>query len=89
LANELREIGVTVTSLLPDATETNFLKAAGMGNTNIGSAPKADPADIAAAGYQAMMKGQDHVVAPAKSRLTAAFASVLPERFVADKAEAQ
>lgn len=89
LANELKGTGVTVTSLLPDATETNFFKAAGMGETTIGTAPKANPADVAAAGYEAMMKGQDHVTAPTKSRITAAIASVLPESFVTSKAKAQ
>jgi uncharacterized protein len=89
LANEAKGSGVTVTSLLPDAVETNFFKAAHMEDTNIGSAKKADPAQVAAIGYQAMKKGEDYVIAPPKSRVTAAIASLLPESFVAEKAKAK
>lgn len=75
LHGELKGTGVTVTALLPDATETNFFHRAGMDETNIGSAKKADPAEIARAGYKAMMEGDDQVVAPPKSKLTAAIAT--------------
>jgi short-subunit dehydrogenase len=63
IANELAHTGVTVTALLPDATETDFFARAGMEDTKLGQASKADPADIAKAGYDAMMKGKDHVIA--------------------------
>jgi short-subunit dehydrogenase len=86
---ELKDTGVTATALMPDATETNFFHRAGMDDTAIGSAPKADPEDVARAGYKAMMKGEDHLVAPTKSKITAAIASVLPDRFVPEKAKAQ
>jgi short-subunit dehydrogenase len=89
LGSELKDTGVTVTALLPDATETAFFKRAGAADTAIGQSKKADPAEIAAAGYQAMMDGANHVVAPTQSKLTAALARVLPDRFVADKAKAQ
>jgi short-subunit dehydrogenase len=89
LHGELKETGVTVTALLPDATETNFFHRAGMDETNIGSSKKADPAEVATAGYKAMMAGDDQVVAPTKSKITTAIASVLPDSFVSDKAKAQ
>ncbi len=88
IANELAHTGVTVTALLPDATETEFFARAGMEDTKLGQASKADPADIAKAGYDAMMKGKDHVIAPFTAKLKAGLTAVLPERIVAGMARA-
>ncbi|SFV05468.1 Short-chain dehydrogenase [Methylobacterium sp. 174MFSha1.1] len=63
IRNELRDTGVTVTALLPGQTETNFFHHAGMDDTSIGAGPKSDPADVAKAGYDAMMAGREKVVA--------------------------
>jgi uncharacterized protein len=70
---------VTVTALLPGETDTGFFRRAHMENSPIGQSKKADPADIARAGYAAMMRGKDHVLAPFTTRLRAALTSVLPE----------
>jgi short-subunit dehydrogenase len=88
IANELSDTGVTVTALLPDATETEFFARADMEDSKLGRASKADPADIARAGYDAMMKGRDHVVAPFSARLKTALTAVLPERLVTSTARA-
>ena len=37
LREELKDTGVTVTALLPGATDTDFFDRAGMGDTNVGS----------------------------------------------------
>jgi short-subunit dehydrogenase len=79
MANELKDTGVTVTALLLAETETRFFERAGMVESPIGQSSKADPADIAQAGYNAMMKGSDHVVAPFAAKMRAALTSVLPE----------
>ena len=63
LFNELKDTGVTVTALMPGATDTNFFARAGMQDTKVGQAEKDDPAVVAKQGYQAMMKGEDHVIA--------------------------
>jgi short-subunit dehydrogenase len=47
----------------------------------VGATPS-DPADIARAGYDAMMKGTDHVIAPFTAKMRAALTSVLPERMI-------
>lgn len=88
IANELSDTGVTVTALMPDATETEFFIRAGMEDTKLGQASKADPADIARAGYDAMMKGKDHVIAPFTAKLKTALTAVMPERMVAGMARA-
>jgi short-subunit dehydrogenase len=62
LNSELAGSGVTVTCLMPGATETEFFERAGMMDTRIGTRKKADAADVAKAGFDAMMKGEVKVV---------------------------
>ncbi len=88
LANELKDSGVTVTALLPNQTDTEFFARADMQDTAIGQSKKSDPADVAKAGYTAMMKGKDHVAAPFATKITAALTSVLPASVVTAQARA-
>ena len=83
LRNELKESGVTVTLLMPGATDTEFFVRAGMQNTKVGADKKQDPASVAKAGYQALMAGKSEVVAGAKNKAQAAMARVLPDAAVA------
>src|ERR687883_491574 len=62
LRHELADTGVTVTCLMPGATETEFFERAGMEDTKVGQSKKDDPADVAKAGFEAMMKGEGDVV---------------------------
>ncbi|HEX3734429.1 MAG TPA: SDR family NAD(P)-dependent oxidoreductase [Solirubrobacterales bacterium] len=62
LRNELKDSGVSVTSLMPGATETEFFERAGMEDTKVGSEEKDDPAEVARQGYEALMAGQEKVV---------------------------
>ena len=47
LRDELKDTGVTVTCLMPGATETEFFERADMLDTKVGQAKKDDPADVA------------------------------------------
>ena len=47
LRAELKDTGVTVTCLMPGATETDFFERADMLDTKVGQAKKDDPADVA------------------------------------------
>ena len=47
LRAEIKDSGVTVTCLMPGATETDFFERADLMDTNIGQAKKDDPADVA------------------------------------------
>ncbi|WP_422773647.1 SDR family NAD(P)-dependent oxidoreductase [Plantactinospora sp. WMMC1484] len=80
LQNELKDSGVTVTALLPGATDTEFFERAGMQDTKLGTSEKDDPADVARHGFEAMMKGRDHVVAGSvKNRVMAGASKLAPE----------
>jgi uncharacterized protein len=80
IRGELKDTGVTVTALMPGPTETDFFERAGMQDTRIGAASKDDPAKVAAAGYEALMAGKDHVVAGSmKNKVQAVAAKVVPD----------
>jgi short-subunit dehydrogenase len=83
--NELKDSGVTVTALMPGATDTDFFRRAGMQNTKVGMGDKDDPAQVAEQGYQALMAGDDHVVAGSvKNRMQVMAGRVLPETMKAE-----
>lgn len=63
LRNELKDSGVSVTSLMPGATETEFFERAEMLDTKVGSEEKDDPAQVARQGFEALMAGEEKVVA--------------------------
>lgn len=63
LQDELRNTGVSVTSLLPGPTDTNFFRRAKLENTRMGRMPKDDPAEVAKQGFDALMRGDRKVVA--------------------------
>jgi short-subunit dehydrogenase len=84
LREELKDTGVSVTALMPGATETNFFHRAGADDTKLGASEKDDAADVAKEGYEALMAGKDHVVAGAfKNKLQAAAGYGLPDPLVA------
>lgn len=85
LRNELKDTGVTVTSLMPGPTETEFFERAGMEDTPIGEGPKDDPAEVARQGFEALMDGKERVVAGGiKTKAQAASAKVLPDSVKAE-----
>lgn len=84
LREELRGTGVTVTALLPGATDSDFHQRAGMGATSIGQGAKNDKRLVAEQGVDALLAGKDHVVGgDRKTRLQAAINKVVPEQIKA------
>jgi short-subunit dehydrogenase len=80
----LKDSGVTVTCLMPGATETDFFERADMMDTKIGTSKKDDPADVAQIGFDAMMKGKGDVVSGWQNKLQSAIANVLPAGVTAE-----
>ena len=76
---------VTVTCLMPGATETEFFERAGMEDTKIGPEKKDDPVDVAQVGYEAMMKGEGDVVSGFKNKVMSTVASVTPSGVLAEQ----
>ncbi len=63
LRNELSDSGISITALMPGPTDTNFFQRAGMTGTKVGREKKDDPALVAQQGFDALMAGEDHVIA--------------------------
>jgi len=78
--NELKDTGVTVTALMPGPTDTNFFERADMLDTRVGAGPKDDPAKVAEQGFEALMQGDDHVVAGSfRNKVQAVAAKAMPD----------
>ena len=78
LREELRDTAVTVTCLMPGATETKFFERADMMDTSVGVAKKDDAAEVAETGFKAMMSGEGDVVFGMKNKVQSSIANVLP-----------
>jgi uncharacterized protein len=64
IRNELKDTGVTVTSLMPGPTETEFFERADLEDTRVGASDnKDDPGQVAEQGFEALMNGDEQVVA--------------------------
>jgi len=61
LRQELKDSGVTVTSLMPGPTDTEFFERADMEDTKVGSDPPDSPAQVAQQAFDGMMAGDERV----------------------------
>jgi short-subunit dehydrogenase len=84
LRAELKDSGVSVTCLMPGATDTRFFERADMLDTKIGVDKKEAPADVAKTGFEAMMNGEADVVAGFKNKVQAAMAHITPATKLAE-----
>ena len=85
LRAELKDSGVTVTCLMPGATETEFFERADMLDTKVGTEKKIDPAEVAKIGFEAMMNGEGDVVTGWKNKVQSAIAYVTPAGMLAEQ----
>jgi short-subunit dehydrogenase len=80
LREELRDSGVTITLLMPGATETEFFERAEMLDTKVGAGVKDDPADVARDGFEALLDGRERVEsASLKTKLQGRGSRLLPD----------
>lgn len=84
LRAELKNSGVTVTCLMPGATETEFFERADLMDTKIGQQKKMDPAEVAMEGFEAMMNGEGEVVTGWMNKMRAAISGVTPSGILAE-----
>jgi uncharacterized protein len=85
LREELKDTSVTVTSLMPGPTETEFFERAEMLDTNVGASDsKDDPADVARDGFEALMEGRERVVSHSLfTKLQGRGSRLMPDRLKA------
>jgi short-subunit dehydrogenase len=88
--HELSDTGVSVTSLLPGPTDTEFFRRAGMEHTRVAQGPMDSAEVVARDGYEAMLAGRDHVVAGSRrNAIQSAGSSVVPDPIAARVAARQ
>lgn len=87
IRDELEDTGVSVTVLMPGPTETEFFRRANMLDTPVGEDEKADPAKVAADGWDAMKAGKAHIVSGFTNKLQAALSHITPDSVLADMHE--
>jgi short-subunit dehydrogenase len=85
LRNELKETEITVTCLQPGPTETEFFARADLMDTDLGQQKKADPAEVAKTGFEAMMRGDGDVVPGLQNKLQVAASGVISEDRLAEQ----
>jgi short-subunit dehydrogenase len=86
IRSEVKDKGVTVTALLPGATDTDFFNKAGMQNSKLVQEGKLyDPVDVAQDGYDALMKGKDMVVSGFGNKVQVAMSNVTSDEKLAEK----
>jgi short-subunit dehydrogenase len=85
LRNELKDTGITVTCLMPGATDTDFFERADLLDTKVGSEDKADPAEVAKTGFDAMESGEAGVVAGLSNKLRVALSNIMPNTLLAEQ----
>jgi short-subunit dehydrogenase len=83
LSNELKDTGVSVTCLMPGATETDFFERADMTDTKVGSSDKMSASEVAKTGFDAMMHGELKVVAGLVNKMRAAVSHIAPDSTLA------
>ena len=85
LRNELKDTNVTITCLMPGATDTDFFERADEVDTKAGAEEKALAYDVAVDGFEAMMSGQGDVVNGWKNKIMSAAANITPAGMVAEQ----
>ena len=86
LRAEVKDDGIAVTALLPGATATDFFRKANMLESKaVQDGDLADPAEVAKAGFEALMRNDNMVVSGMKSKMTVAMAAVMPDEKLADQ----
>lgn len=90
IRTELKDKGVTVTVLLPGATDTDFFNKAGMEDSKIVQETKlADPATVAKDGYKALLSGDDKVISGFKNKVQVVVSNLIPDSKVAENMQNQ
>lgn len=84
IRNELKDTDITVTVLMPGATETDFFERADLMDTKVGTMKKDDAAKVAQDGYDALMAGESEVVSGWKNKLQTTIANVTPAPVLAE-----
>lgn len=85
IRNEIKDKeGVTITTLMPGPTGTEFFDRADLMDTKVGQQEKDDAGKVARDGWDAMMKGENSIVSGWKNKIQTTVANVTPNAILAE-----
>jgi len=86
LRSEVKDLNITVTALLPGATDTDFFNKAGMeASKAVQDKDKlANAADVAKDGFDALMRGDDKVISGFTNKVNVAMSNIMTDSKAAD-----
>lgn len=89
--SEVKDQNITVTALLPGATDTDFFNKADMESSKAvqDKSKLSDPAKVARDGYDALMTGDDKVTSGFKNKMTVAMTNIMSDSTAADMMKKQ
>lgn len=91
IREELKDTNITVTALLPGATDTDFFNKAEMQDSKVvqDKSSLSNPADVAKDGYEALQANKDKVISGLKNKLQIAMSNITPDETVAHMMDEQ
>lgn len=90
IRSENKDNGITITALLPGATETDFFNKAEMQDSKIvQQGGMSSAAEVAKDGYDALMAGDDMVISGFKNKAMIGMTNLTPDHLVADMMKKQ
>jgi short-subunit dehydrogenase len=85
IQNETKDTKVTITKLLPGATDTDFFRKAEMEEAKmVKEGSLDDPAKVAQDGYKALMAGEREIISGLKNKAMVAASKVMPDNLVSE-----
>ncbi|MDB5664348.1 SDR family oxidoreductase [Cypionkella sp.] len=86
IRNEVNDSDITVTCLMPGATDTEFFERAQMLDTPIGrDETKDDPAMVAREGYAAMLDGRSGITTGFMNKVQSVLSGLIPDSILASR----
>lgn len=90
LADELKDSGITITALLPGATDTDFFHKAHQENSIVYREKELlPPEEVAKDGYEALMKGESKIISGGRTKVNVFMADLLGAKASAAKLHKQ
>ncbi len=84
LREEIRDMDIKITTLMPGPTDTGFFEKADMEDSKMVQEGKlADPAKVAEDGFEALMAGEREVISGFKNKAMVAGTKLMPDRMAA------
>jgi len=85
IREELKDTNITITALMPGATDTDFFDKAGMQSSKAvqDKSSLSNAADVAKDGYEALQDGKDKVISGLKNKVQIAMTNLTPDSTVA------